>query len=157
MPDNFNQMPKGRFSLRSELRRMIGAMNDGIGIAASGLAAASLWLTATASNIANMNDAAPAPDAPPGAPAAYQPLTVSQTPLPDGGVSASLQPRLPASTLAYDPSAPFANLQGMVTMPNVDLATEFTQLIQARESFRANLAVFKTSSGMFQTLLDMTA
>src|SRR5215471_892137 len=103
-------MPLNRFSCRSGLWRMIAAMNDGIAIAASGLQAASLWLSATASNITNMNDAAPAADAPPAANAPpYQPLTVNQTPLPDGGVSAAPAPSLPASTLAYDPSAPFAN------------------------------------------------
>ena len=146
-----------RFSSRLRLGGMIQAMNDGLSIAASGLQAASLWLNITASNIANMNDASPAPDAPavPNAPTAYQPLTVSQSPSPDGGVSATPTPVSPASTLAYDPAQPFANLQGMVAMPNVDLASQLVDLTEAKASYRASLAVYQASSDMFKSLLDM--
>ena len=52
----------------------------------------------------------------------YQPAAVTQTAQQDGGVSATITPSLPSYTLAYDPSAPFANVQGMVAQPNVDPA-----------------------------------
>lgn len=128
-------------------------------IAASGIRAASLWLEAAASNIANMDDKGPAPDAgqllASGGGQVYQPVSVAQRAVPGGGVSASLQPVQPPSTLVYDPNAPFANMQGMVAMPNVDLATQLVDMTQAVHSFRANLAVFKVSSQMSKTMLDI--
>lgn len=134
-------------------------MSDGTGIAASGIRASSLWLEAAASNIANMQDAGPVSDPAQvlaaGGGQVYQPISVAQVPQPGGGVSASLQPVQPASTLVYDPGSPFANVQGQVAMPNVDLATQLVDMTQAVHSFRANLAVFKTASQMSKTLLDI--
>jgi|KBSMisStandDraft_5_1062788.scaffolds.fasta_scaffold52048_3 flagellar basal-body rod protein FlgC len=134
-------------------------MSDGTGIAASGIRAASLWLEAAASNIANMNDTGPVSDPSQvlaaGGGQVYQPVSVAQQSQPGGGVTASLQPVQPASTLAYDPGSPFANVQGQVAMPNVDLATKLVNMTQAVHSFRANLAVFKAASHMSKTLLDI--
>ena len=134
-------------------------MSDVTGIAASGIRAASLWLEAAASNIANMNDAGPVSDPAEllaaGAGQVYQPLSVAQVPQPGGGVSASFQPVQPASILAYDPSSPFANVHGQVALPNVDLAAQLVDMSQAVDSFRANLAVFKAASHMSKTLLDI--
>lgn len=138
---------------------MIEAMSGVTSIAASGIRAASLWLEAAASNIANMNDAGPVADPAQvlaaGAGQVYQPVSVAQQPQPGGGVAASLQPVQPPSTLAYDPNAPFANMQGMVAVPNVDLATQLVDMTQAAHSLRANVAVFKVASQMSKTLLDI--
>jgi flagellar basal-body rod protein FlgC len=138
-------------------------MMDGMGIAASGLQAASLPFSTAASNIANLNDSGPVPGTPPqqpvaqGSGAVYQPLTVAQSPVSGGGVSASIQPSLPAYTLAYDPGASFANMQGMVAMPNSDLATQMVDLGQAANNFKASLTAYEASSRMFKSLLNMVA
>jgi flagellar basal-body rod protein FlgC len=134
-------------------------MADGMSISVSGMQAASLWLSATASNVANMNSDGAVPA---GQPAnqdsnVYQPLSVSQTPAATGGVDASLQASLPAFRLKYDPQAPYANMQGMVATPNVDLPTQMVQLREAANNFQANLQAFKASSSMFKSLLDATA
>jgi flagellar basal-body rod protein FlgC len=138
---------------------MIEGMSDVIGIAASGMRAASLWLEAAASNIANMHDTGPVSDPAQvlaaGGGQVYQPVSVAQNAAPGGGVTASLQPVQPPTTLAYDPQSPFANLHGQVAVPNVDLATQLVDMTQAVHSFRANLAVFKTASHMAKTLLDI--
>ena len=138
---------------------MILGMSSVTAIAASGIQAASLWLEAAASNIANMDDASPVADPSQvlaaGTGQVYQPVSVAQQPQPGGGVTASLQPVQPPSTLAYDPNAPFANMQGMVAVPNVDPATEFVHMTQAADSLRANVAVFKVASQMSKTLLDI--
>ena len=116
-----------------------GAMDQAGNIALSGLHAASLRLEAAASNIVNSDSNT------------YQPVSVSQSPSPGGGVSASLQP---ASLLAYDPAAPYGNLQ---TQPNVDLPSELANLKLAEHDFRASLLAYKTSAEMFKTLLNATA
>ena len=122
-----------------------GIMSNAMSISASGMQAASLRLEAAASNIVNMDSGG------------YQPVSVSQSPTQDGGVSASLQPVTPASLLAYDPASPYATVQGMVAQPNVDLATEIVNMKQASHDFRASLLAYKASSKMFETLLDATA
>jgi flagellar basal-body rod protein FlgC len=138
-------------------------MSDGMSISASGMQAASLWLNAAASNIANQDSSGPVPATPPSQAvvqspgSVYQPVTVAQSPVPGGGVAASLQASLPAYTLAYDPQAPYANPQGVVAMPNTDLPTEFVNLSEAANSFRASLAAFKASSSMFKALLNIVA
>lgn len=138
-------------------------MDDAMAIAASGMAAAQASLTASASNVANIETTGPVPatspsqPVPQGAGNVYQPVSTTLTSLPSGGVQASLSNTLPSYTLAYDPSAPFANLQGMVAAPNVDLAAEAVNQMSASLAFRANLAVFKAADKTFKSLLDTLA
>jgi flagellar basal-body rod protein FlgC len=121
------------------------------GIALSGLNAAALRLTASASNVANMRSSGAAPGGQ--GQRVYTPLEVEAAPLAGGGVEASLAPSSRAALLAYDPSAPFANAQGMVATPDIDLADEMVQLITARTSFAANLAVLRASGEMQDDVL----
>jgi flagellar basal-body rod protein FlgC len=138
-------------------------MVSGVSVSVSGLQAASLQFSAAASNIANINTDGAVPSTPPSQPvdpkssSVYQPVTVSQTPNLDGGVSATTQPSLPSYLLAYSPQAPYANMQGMVAAPNVDMATELVHVREAANSFRANLLALKVSSRMADTLLDTVA
>ena len=128
-------------------------MDSVMSISVSGMQAASLRLNAAASNIVNANsDSAVSAGA-----GAYQPVSVSQSATPNGGTSASLQPVTPSSLLAYNPSSPYSNVQGMVAQPNVDLPTELVNMKEAANDFRASLAAYKTSSDMFKSLLDATA
>jgi flagellar basal-body rod protein FlgC len=138
-------------------------MGAAMAIAASGMAAASASLMASASNIANMETTGAVPPTPPSQPVAqaagsvYQPVSVTTTSQSSGGVQAVISNTLPSYTLAYDPSAPFANLQGMVAAPNVDPVSEVVNQISASAAFRANLAVFEAASKNFSTLLNTLA
>ncbi len=141
-------------------------MNGVMATAVSGLTASSMWMDAIASNIANSRDESAVPATPPSEPVTpsantqpvfYQPLTVAMTPESGGGVSARVAPQLPSYTAAYDPSAPFANSQGMVAMPNVDLATQFVDQKLAMTSYRANLAVIRAEDKMMKATLDIAA
>jgi flagellar basal-body rod protein FlgC len=138
-------------------------MSSAMGIAVSGMAAAGLRLTASASNVANMLSNGPVPATGPGQPVAqtpgsvYQPLTVSQTPLPGGGVTAALAPALPSYALLYDPSAPNADAKGMVAAPNVDLGQEIVNQLTASIAYKANIHAFKAADSALKTLLDAVA
>ena len=129
-----------------------------LSIASSGLAAASLRLDVAASNIANAQSSGPLPTAtgPSAAtpPPAYVPLRVNQVAVAGGGTLATTQPIFPSSVPAYDPSASFADPNGLVAAPNVDLNNEAVQLIVARYAFALNAAVIKTDERMFKALLD---
>jgi flagellar basal-body rod protein FlgC len=140
-----------------------GGMNTAMNIAVSGMLAASTGLNASASNLANLESDGPVPATSPQQPVAqapgsvYQAVAVTQTAQPGGGVTASVMPSLPSYALAYDPSAPFANMQGMVATPNVDPAQEVVNQMMAALAYRANIATFKTAQQMEKTLLDATA
>jgi flagellar basal-body rod protein FlgC len=138
-------------------------MDAAMAIAASGMAAAVASFTASASNIVNMQTIGAIPAGGPGQPASqtpgapYQPVIATSQSSPGGGVTMALSSVLPSFSLAYDPSAPFANLQGMVAAPNVDPVAEAVNQISASEAFRANLAVFETANKDFKALLDTLA
>lgn len=140
-----------------------------ISSASSGLLASAARLGASASNIANAGTTGPVPATPPsqplastpGSPQVYQPVDVVQVSLESGarsaGVAVSYRPRLPAYVEQYDPSAPFANGDGMVAAPNVDLAREAVGLVEGSLLFKANLAVLRAADAMTRSVLDTKA
>ena len=128
-------------------------------IAVSGLNVATLRLNVAASNIANALSEGPLPDSPAAGtfPAAYTPLRVNQTDLAGGGTGATVGTVSPATVSAFDPTAPFADSNGMVASPNVDFANEIVQLLLARYSFVANAQVIRADAQMGATLFDILA
>ena len=144
-----------------------------LSIATSGLSAASLRLDVAASNIANVLTTGPLPattgSGASGAtgsssnnsnlPAAYVPLQVNQvdqssgsTP---GGTAATVTTVSPSFVAQFDPSAPFADQNGLVAAPNVDLASQFIQLLVAKYDFAANAKVIQTYADTTKSLLDI--
>lgn len=129
-------------------------MNAVTSIALSGLNAATLRLFASASNIANMRSTGSTDG---GDPQPFTPLVVHETSVAGGGVMASLAPSSRDALLAYDPQAPFANTQGYVAAPNVDVVEEMLQMATARYGFAANLQVLRTNADMQDDLLRILA
>ena len=125
-------------------------------IAASGMAAAITSLTATASNVANAMTTGPVPDGARPPENVYQPATVVATSLSDGGVAATVI-RVPSYSIGYQPASPFANAQGMVAAPNIDLASQMVNQISASVAFRANVKVFQIAARNQKALIDMIA
>ena len=127
-----------------------------MGIAVSGMEASTTWLDATASNVANMNDVSALPTG--GAPyTGYQPVTVAMAAAPSGGVTAEVEPAMPAYSPGYDPSAPLANAQGLVAVPNVDLATAVVDQITALQSYKASADAFRAAEEMTKVTLNLMA
>lgn len=58
--------------------------------------------------------------------------------------------------LVYDPHNPDADEKGYVMMPNVDLITEMTNMMQANRAYEANAVVIETSKVMLQKALDIS-
>lgn len=127
-------------------------------IAASGMAAASRRLEVAASNIANArtNGALPGPDTPPDAPQPYAPLRVDQVEIAGGGTRAQVSEAGTEPVPEYDPSAPYANENGMVAAPNVDITRELVEAAIAKYTFAANAAVMRTGAQMNKAVLDIT-
>ena len=128
-------------------------------IAVSGLNVASLRLQVAASNIANSLSDGPLPGVsnPENFPAAYRAFRVNQADVVGGATSATISSVLPATVSTFDPTAPFANADGFVASPNVDLANEMIQLLIARTSYAANAQVIRADAQMSSALLNITA
>lgn len=121
-------------------------MLNAIGIALSGLQAASRRVEASAANIAHMQTAD------------YEPLTTAQAAQNDSsgngqGVSSRNIPKTQPFTPSYDPDSPFAGNEGYVNMPNVDLAEEAVNMTLAETAYKANIAVIKTAQEMTDEML----
>jgi len=130
-------------------------------IAVSGMNAAVRRLEVSASNVANARSTGALPDAdgtvPAGAPTAYVPLDLVQTDVAGGGTQTTITGASSGTSTSYDPTAPFANQDGLVAAPNVDLAQEMISQLVAKYSFAANARVLKASDEMSRTVIDMKA
>ncbi len=134
-------------------------MTDALSIALSGLRAQTTRLAATASNIANASTGGAVPSADPTAPASilYTPVTVDFSAQAGGGVSAQVRPDPNAYSVIYDPSSSYANADGLVAVPDVDLAEQLVNLIETKAVYKANVSVIKTQDEMLGDLLDTIA
>ncbi|MGJ4948795.1 flagellar basal body rod protein FlgC [Bradyrhizobium sp. HKCCYLS20291] len=128
-------------------------------IAVSGMKAASQRLEVSASNVANAMSTGALPNAdgtlPAGAPKAYDPLQLVQSDVAGGGTQATITKASQGTSASYQPSAPFANKDGLVAAPNVDLAEEMISQLVAKYSFAANAKVLKASDEMSRVVIDM--
>ncbi len=133
----------------------------------NGFKVASMSVSATASDIANMGvsealvDGEIQPVTPGQTPGqqsgdqgGYRPLKVVQESLAHGGVRASYGAISPAFLVAFNPVDPKADEDGLVAMPNVDLAAELLNLGIAQRAYEASLKVVETEEEMSGSLLD---
>ena len=118
-------------------------------------------LEVSASNVANVMSTGALPGAdgtlPSGAPQAYAPLDVVQTGTAGGGTQTSVKTSNPSTVATSDPQAPFANQDGQVAAPKVDLSQEMVNQVLAKYSFTANLKVMNADDQMTKTLIDVMA
>lgn len=118
-------------------------------VAGSALAAQSVRLNATASNLANANNLAGSPEA---VYRAHEP--VFQTV--DGGVRVqevredSREPQK-----LYQPGHPLADSEGYVYAPNVNVVEEMVNMISASRSYQSNIEVFNTSKDLAMRTLTL--
>ncbi|TAJ51460.1 MAG: flagellar basal body rod protein FlgC [Nevskiaceae bacterium] len=111
-------------------------------VAGSALAAQSVRLNATASNLANANNLAGSPEA---VYRAHEPVFQSV----DGGVRVqevredSREPQK-----LYQPGHPLADPEGYVYAPNVNVVEEMVNMISASRSYQSNIEVFNTTKDL---------
>ncbi len=127
-------------------------------IAVSGLNAASLRLQVSASNVAKAISDGPLPGSPKATnfPRAYAPLRLEQTDAAGSGTSARVDTVSPSYVAAFDPAAPYADANGLVARPNVDLASELIQQLMGRFALTANAQVLRADAQMTARLIDIT-
>lgn len=132
-------------------------MINAIQTALSGLAAASKRIEASASNIANLTTTGSLND-PDNAP--FSAVTTVQETVTDNrgntqGVRANIVPKNTPFVPAFDPGSPFADSDGLIGVPNVDLAEEAVNISISEHTFRANLKVIEAASDLSDELLNI--
>lgn len=110
---------------------------DAIGIAGSALTVNRKWLDAISDNIANVNTARRTDEA------AFQ-ARYLQIQAGEGTSGVYVAADLYGSAegrLSYQPDHPLADENGMVRMPDIDMAEQMSALIIAQRAYAANAAV----------------
>ena len=57
--------------------------------------------------------------------------------------------------LVYDPKSPAANAEGYVTMPNVNVVEEMTNMISASRAYQTNVEMMNTTKQLLQKTLSI--
>lgn len=127
-----------------------------LGISATGMNAYKTWIDAVADNVANINVVSPT-DGP-----AYQErfIAVQAREYQNGQVGGGTRVAGvvfgdPEGRLAYDPAHPFADENGMVRRPDMDLSDQMTNLIIAQRAYQANVTVFERARDAYLRGLEI--
>jgi len=132
-------------------------MSDSISIALSGLLAQSRSLSVSANNIANITTAGAVPTVALPKSNVYKAQTVDFKSLMSNGVAGGVIASVKQDkgfSLAFNPSSIYANKDGLIAVPNVDLTKEIVTIMQTKQFYKANLSVIKAQKDMLGELLD---
>lgn len=127
-------------------------MINAISTALSGLTASLRKLDTAANNIANVSTSGAL--TPENGPEPYSAQLTTQQTVSSGGVKTNIINKDPGFITAYAPNSPFANTDGEIGIPNVDLAEEAVNLKLAEYAYKANLKVIETTSELTDELLE---
>jgi flagellar basal-body rod protein FlgC len=124
---------------------------DAIGVAGTGLTLHRKWLDAVSDNLANINTATSTTEA------AFQARYVVATEAGDGnGVQVGgIALGDATGRVVYEPQNPLADAEGYVRYPDIDMASQMTQLIMAQRGYQANAAVVDRARETYQAALQI--
>jgi len=137
---------------------------DSFNIARSGMQFGQAIVTAAAANVANARTLGTLPSNTPATaaataaavPAVYQPIRAVGRTQPGGGVAVRFEEE-PGYRAEYDPENPFADADGMVAAPAVDLAEESIDRMIGVQLYTASAAALRTAGKMADATLDLLA
>ena len=123
---------------------------DMLRIANTGLGAHQTWLDALGGNIANINTVKPMTES------AYQARFVVFEPRADGGVDvAGFAAGDPQGRVVSMPDSPLADADGYVRAPDIDMASEMSQLIMAQRGYQSSVQTTKTAQDTYNAALQI--
>jgi flagellar basal-body rod protein FlgC len=118
-------------------------------IASSALSAQSQRLNVVASNLANADSAVASSGTP------YKGKQVVFTAMPTAAGAQNMGVRVAAVVddpspprMVYDPKHPLADATGYVTMPNINVVEEMTNMISASRAYQINLDMMNTAKSL---------
>lgn len=123
-------------------------------IAGSGLYVYRKWMDALSDNIANLETVRPFDEA------AFQERYITARSADvagtGGGVALnSVEYGSAEGRLRYDPSHPYANEEGYVRSPDMNLSDQMTNLILAQRGYQANLATIERARNAYEAALGL--
>jgi len=127
-------------------------------IAGSAMTAQSMRLNVVASNMANADSVTGSDGQPYRAKQVIFQAQAVNNAMPNGvsGVAVTQVVDDPSPMkMVYDPNNPHADAQGYVTMPNVNVVEEMTNMISASRSYQANVEMMNTVKTMIQRTLTL--
>jgi flagellar basal-body rod protein FlgC len=129
-------------------------MFEALGISGSGMQVHKTWMDAISDNVANVNTVRPFDQA------AFQSRYVVAQAVENGGTGAgvgvsSIMLGNAEGRVVYDPADPMANEQGLVRLPDVDLAEQLTTMIMAQRGYQANISELDRVRASYQAAIQM--
>lgn len=138
------------------------AILDVFNVSGSGMAAQSLRLNTTASNIANAESVAADPADTYRARYPVFQASLDSAMDPEVGKNASNAVSVPGIiesskplNIRYEPDHPYANDEGYVAYPNVNVVEEMANMISASRSFQINVEVLNTAKTLAERVLSI--
>ncbi|MDX6324790.1 MAG: flagellar basal-body rod protein FlgC [Nocardioidaceae bacterium] len=123
---------------------------DMLAIANTSLGMHQTWLDALANNIANVNTIRRTSQK------AFQAQMVIANARPGGGVDvAGIALSDPTGRVVSDPNSPLADANGMVRAPEIDMASQMSQLVMAQRGFQASVQVTKNAQDTYTSALQI--
>lgn len=127
---------------------------DVFAISSSAMHAQSKRLNTTASNLANAESIA-GPDGQPyrAKQVVFQAQQVGNSPYAQGVQVVNVVESAAPLRMVYDPKNPAASDKGYVSMPNVDVVEEMTNMISASRAYQTNVEMMNTAKALLQKTL----
>ena len=122
-------------------------------VAGSALHAQSLRLNTTASNMANADSVVSSDGQPYRAKQVVFAATPMAGPAAQGVRVTQVVESAAPMRLVYDPKSPAANAEGYVTMPNVNVVEEMTNMISASRAYQTNAEMMGTAKSLMEKTL----
>jgi flagellar basal-body rod protein FlgC len=108
------------------------------------------WLDALAHNISNVNTVTSTDED------AFREQMVRAQSRADGGVDVDgIELGNAEGRLTYQPDHPLADEDGMVRLPDMDLASQMTQLVMAQRGYQASVQVTKNAQDTYSSALQI--
>lgn len=128
-----------------------------IGIASTGLTVNRKWLDAVADNLSNLSTVRSTDeDAYQAKYVVAQAIDYGNGPTDGQGVQvAGIELGSAEGRMVYEPDHPLADEDGYVRYPDIDMASQMSQLIMAQRAYQANAAVVDRAKESYQAALQI--
>jgi flagellar basal-body rod protein FlgC len=125
-----------------------------IGIAGTGVTVYRKWLDAVSDNLSNMNNASSTNG--PAFQARYVQAQAVNYGDGDGGVQVGgIALGSAEGRLVHEPTNPLADNDGYVRYPDIDMASQMSQMIMAQRGYQANLSVIDRAKTAYEAALQV--
>jgi flagellar basal-body rod protein FlgC len=126
-----------------------------IGVAASGMGAYKMWLDAVGDNVANINTIRPADE-----PAFAERFVTVRSVDGRGGAGDGVAVTgvlfgPDEGRLEYNPEHPYADENGVIRRPDIDLSSQMVYMMMAQRGYQANAAMFERAKQSYEVALSI--